>query len=67
MKFSINPFVIDKKYDAELRNKIGVFKTETQTKKSVFLTMLTTFGLQVNRYSGNVQSDLDMDVLFESD
>ncbi|MDO8999041.1 MAG: ATP-binding protein [Bacteroidota bacterium] len=65
MKFSISPFIIDKKYDAELRNKIGAFKTETRTKKSLFLTMLTTFGLQVNTYSGNVQNDLKMDVLFK--
>lgn len=66
MKFSISPFIIDKKYDAELRNKTGAFKTETQTKKSIFLTLLTTFGLQVNTYSGNVQNDLKMDILFES-
>jgi AAA+ ATPase superfamily predicted ATPase len=65
MKFSISPFIIDKKYDAELRNKAGAFKIETQTKKSVFLTMLTTFGLQPNNYSGNVQNDLKMDILFE--
>jgi uncharacterized protein len=65
IKFSISPFSIDKKYDAELRNKVGSFKTETQTKKSTFLTMLTTFGLQSNSYSGNVQSSFKMDVLFE--
>ncbi len=66
MKFSISPFIIDKKYDAELRNKIGAFKADTQTKKSVFLTMLTTFGLQSNIYSGNVQNDLKMGLLFEA-
>ncbi len=66
MKFSISPFRIDKKYDAELRNKIGAFKSETQTRKSVFLTMVTTFGLQLNTYSGNVQNDLKMDLLFEA-
>ncbi len=66
MKFSISPFIIDKKYDIELRNKIGAFKGDTKTKKSVFLTMLTTFGLQSNAYSGNVQNDLKMDLLFDS-
>ncbi|MBP6334553.1 MAG: ATP-binding protein [Bacteroidia bacterium] len=66
MKFSINPFVINKKYDAELRNKTGAFKTETATKKSVFLTMVTTFGLQENAHSGNVQNDIKMDELFEA-
>ncbi|PBQ30314.1 ATPase [Sphingobacteriaceae bacterium] len=65
MKFSINRFVIDKKYDRELRHKAGTFKNETGTRKSVFLTMVTTFGLQPNLYSGNVQSDLNMTALFE--
>lgn len=65
MKFSINPFEIDKKYDANLRNKVGTFRSETKTRKSVFMTLITTFGLQENMYSGNVQNDLKMDVLFE--
>jgi uncharacterized protein len=65
MKFSINPFTIDKKYDAELRNKIATFKKETATRKSVFMTMVTTFGLQQNNYSAAlVQNDIKMDALF---
>lgn len=64
MKFSVGTFIIDKKYNNELLNKVNVFKSETATKKSVFLTILTTFGLQTNAYSGNVQNDLNMDVLF---
>lgn len=65
MKFSVNPFIIDKKYDAILRNKAGAFKEDTGTRKAVFITMITTFGLQPSPYSGNVQNDLKMDVLFE--
>jgi uncharacterized protein len=65
MKFSIITFAIDKKYAEELRNKIGIFKTEVKTRKSVFLTMITTFGLAKNEYSMSlVQNDLTMDVLF---
>jgi len=65
MKFSINPFSIDHKYARELRNKIGVFKQETNTRKSVFLTLITTFGLKPNEHSaGLVQNDLTMDALF---
>jgi uncharacterized protein len=67
MKFSIHPFAIDKKYAAVLRNKTGTFKNETQTRKSVFVTMISTFGLQNNAYSGTVQNDLKMQVLFSSD
>ncbi|KAA2245854.1 ATPase [Chitinophaga agrisoli] len=65
VKFSINSFTIDKKYADELRRKIGVFREETQTRKSVFLTMITTFGLTNNQYSTSlVQNALTMDVLF---
>ncbi len=66
MKFSINPFVIDKAYAEELRRKIGVFKTATATRKSVFLTLITTFGLVQNEHAGSlVQKTLKMDMLFE--
>ena len=64
MKFSTGNFTIDKKYDAELRNKTTAFRTETHTKKALFLTMITTYGLKTNTYSLNVQNDLKMDVLF---
>jgi hypothetical protein len=64
MKYSIHPFVIDKKYAENLRNKIGTFKQETKTRKSVFLTFITTFGLKLNEYSGMVQNEVLMEDLF---
>jgi uncharacterized protein len=65
MKFSINPFEISKKYAEELRNKMGTFRTETNTRKAVFLTMITTYGLKKNQYAlGLVQNELTMDQLF---
>ncbi len=66
MKFSINKFVIDSKYADELRNKAGVFKTETKTRSSIFLTMITTYGIQPNSHSiGLIQNDISMNGLFE--
>ena len=65
MKFSINEFTIDKKYDLVLRNKIAAFKQETGTRKSVFQTLVTTFGLKQNNYpAGIVQNDIKMNALF---
>lgn len=65
MKFSINEFTINKKYAEELRNKVGIFKAETKTRKAIFLTMITTFGLNKNSYSTSlIQKDLTMDILF---
>lgn len=65
MKFSINPFTIDKKYSEELLSKVDTFRTATHTNKSIFLTMLTTYGIVKNVYSnGIVQNSLTMDDLF---
>jgi uncharacterized protein len=66
MKFSINPFTIDKKYEENLRNKLGAFRSETKTRKAVMLAMITTYGIKQNQYSlGLVQNDLTMDCLFD--
>jgi hypothetical protein len=64
MKFAMHPFTIDKKYAAELRNKLGVFKQETTTRKALFLTMITTFGTKKNMYSDEIQNDLSMRIFF---
>lgn len=65
MKFSINEFTIDKKYDAELRNKIGCFKKETKTKNAIWLVMMTTYGLKENEYAYLAQHNLTMMDLFK--
>jgi hypothetical protein len=55
-----------KKYADELRNKLGTFKQETGTRKTVFLTMVTTWGLNKNIHStGLIQNELLMDNLFK--
>lgn len=65
IKFSGEPYTITKTSAQQLRHKIGVFKSETGTRKAVWLAMLTTFGLKKNEYSGSlVQHDLDMNCLF---
>ncbi len=48
----------------ELRNKIAVFKAATKTKKSLVPTMITTFGVKRNQYSGKVQQEVVLDDLF---
>lgn len=51
MKFYDSKFTIDKKYAEALRRKIGVFKQATGTRKNVFLTMVTPFGITDNAYA----------------
>lgn len=65
IKYSINPYEITKAYDLNLRNKVGTFKEVTKTRKAVFLTFITTFGLVRNEYARSiVQNELTMDDLF---
>jgi len=67
MKFADGPFTIDAKYAGELRSKIDVFKKNTGTRKNVFLTMITTFGLTENDYFRElVQQSLTLEALFKS-
>jgi hypothetical protein len=66
IKYSVKPFTIDKSYAEKPRNKIGLFREATRTRKSVFLTMITTYGIKQNAHSAAlVQNSLTMDALFE--
>jgi hypothetical protein len=64
MKFSNSEFVIDKDYDKALRNKRSAFKTESKTRKTIHITMVTTYGVKRNIYSGNIQSEVTLNDLF---
>ena len=65
MKFSESEFVIDKKYADELQTKVRVFRDATATRKTLFLTMVTTYGTRKNEhYLSNVQAEILMDDLF---
>src|SRR5665647_727225 len=66
MKFSTNEFTINKKYAEELMQKRTVFVDKTKTKKTILLTMITTYGVIKNAYYKNlVQSEVTMDALFD--
>lgn len=65
IKFSSNEFVIDKKYAAELDNKLNVFRRETGTRKALFPTMITTYGVRKNDYyTGRILGEVKMEDLF---
>jgi len=67
MKFSNEEYAINKSYAAELQNKLNIFKAETKTKKTLFLTMITTYGTKDNIYkTGLVQNEVTMDDLFKA-
>jgi AAA+ ATPase superfamily predicted ATPase len=67
IKFSTDQFVIDKKYAEEFENKVRVFRSQTKTRKTIFPTMITTYGvLKNNHYSGLIQAEVMMEDLFRA-
>jgi len=67
IKFYNSGFTIDAAYAREIEKKINVFSTSTKTTKNVFITFISTFGLNSNEYSRQlVQNELTMNHLFTS-
>ncbi len=65
MKFYNGEFVIYKNYATELDAKVNVFRVETGTKKTLFPTMITTYGTRKNEYYlGRIQAEVQMEDLF---
>lgn len=68
MKFSTSSFVITKEYYLKLKNKQDAFLEDTGSRKGVFFTFITTFGLIHNSYSLQLsENDLNMEVLFQNE
>ena len=66
MKFSIHEFEITKSYAKDLQTKMNVFIANSKTKKTVFLTLVTTYGLKnKNKFPGLIQNEIKMDALFD--
>jgi uncharacterized protein len=65
MKFYNGEFSIDKAYASELERKLKVFGEQTKTKKSLFLTFITTYGIKKNEHASRlVHKELSMDLFF---
>jgi len=66
MKFSISEFEITKAYAKELETKLQVFREKSGTKKTLFLTIVTTYGIKnTQNYPGLVQNEISMEALFK--
>lgn len=66
LKFYRDQYRIDRSEAAALRTKLDTFVTVSKTKKQVFLTFITSFGLVPNQHSiGLIDHHFSMDVLFE--
>ncbi len=64
INFYSSPFTIDKQYDAVLRARVQQLIEIVPKKQTVHLTIIATFGLKTNEYSGQVQSVVTLNDLF---
>lgn len=64
MKFVSDKFVITKDEEAKLRNRIEALKQTLSPKKTVHLTMITTYGVAHGKHSGIAQNQVVLDDLF---
>lgn len=65
VKFYNEEFIISKSDAENLRKKKSIFKHVTKTKKQIFVTLLTTFGIHQNKNSiGLIDQVLTVDDLF---
>ncbi len=65
IKFYQGEFTLDAAYTNELRRKMNVFRQVTGTRKNIFLTMITTYGVTDNAYRKDLVSNvLTLDALF---
>jgi hypothetical protein len=65
IKFSAEDFVIDKRYAGEFENKFRVFKSQTETRKTIFPTMITPYGVRKNDYyTSLIQAEVQATDLF---
>lgn len=64
MKFTSFPFSIDFNEDQKLKRRIAALKETLTPKQRIHLTMVSTYGIEQNKYSGAVQKSITMDDLF---
>lgn len=65
MKFYGTDFSVDKSYDKVLRSRLALLSKEISPKMAIHNTLITTFGLKYNEYSGIFSNVIDMNALFE--
>jgi hypothetical protein len=68
MKFSESDFVVDKACAQELRRKRDLFRAATATRKTIFITLVTTHGVRDNEHArGLIAQVVTMDALFAAE
>ena len=65
MKYSDSEYVLNKVEGDKLRDRKGIFRNQSATKKTLFTTMVTTYGVKKNQhFLSVVDSQITMDAMF---
>lgn len=64
MKYSNSDYTVSADVDSDIRGKIQDFQKATKTKYAIYPTLVTTYGMVNNSYSGNIQAVITLDDLF---
>ncbi len=65
IKYSKNSFLVDKAYSEKLLTRKEAFQSETKTRKTMHLVLITCYGLKLNAYSHNIQNTVTLKDLFK--
>lgn len=65
MKYGTSQYTLKKEDDEKIRTRISDLQNVTGTKYAIYPTIITTYGLIDNKYSGEIQSVIVMDDLFD--
>lgn len=65
IKFSENEYLPNKEFDSALKRKVSDFKKVSGTRSVIHTTLVASDGVITNSYSGNIQSVVIGDDLFE--
>ncbi len=64
MKYSETDYVVDAKFDKDQKRKISDLIKKTETRYAIHSTLITTYGVSENAYSGEIQSIITAEDLF---
>ena len=64
MKFLNNDFVVSKEYNRKMIFRENLLEGRLSRKSIIHSTLITTYGLKYNEYSGTFQNVITMDDLF---
>ena len=65
MKYYGDDYVVDKEEDRKMRHRITMINQTLSRKQTLFVVLITSFGLKQNAYSSIFQQTITLDDLFE--